>query len=93
MASQRGQVPLNLDNRGLWYQIQMPFGMAAPASVIGMRNGVPITLGLYDDYMPVPTGLEFDSSRADPLILNNSAKTFTFTVFTVPKRVLVFFRP
>jgi hypothetical protein len=59
----RGRTPLNLDNRGVWYRVQLPFGGGAPSTVIGRRGEALLELNPYDDYMPVPSGIEYDPSR------------------------------
>lgn len=63
-AVRRGQTPLNLDNRGLWYRAQLPYGVSAPSRVVGVRAGVPVDLQPYDDYLPLPSGVEADRARS-----------------------------
>lgn len=68
-----GRVPLNLDNRGVWRRVQVPYGMQAVSSVTGVRDGHEIALRPYDPFFPVPSGIAGDPDReivplADPLL-------------------------
>lgn len=62
-SSQLGRVPLNLDNGGVWHQVQVPYGVPAVTTVQGVKDGKTTTLKLYDDIFPIPTGVEYDSRR------------------------------
>jgi hypothetical protein len=66
--------PLNLDNRGVYYKCYVPPSLnlaitpdgraTPPQTVIGQLPGLSeyVTLQPYDDTLPVPTRIEFDSS-------------------------------
>lgn len=87
----RDRVPLNIDNGGNWYRVQLPAGVASVSKVEGKRDGFWRELPVYDDLLPVPAGIEFDGRRtavrlADPVL-------FTFIGTGLPQVVSGFPMP
>jgi len=72
------RAPLNLDNRGLWYQVQVP-PTASPTPVQGVLGETTIQLTEFDDFLPIPTRISPDPNRtsmpADSLTLWSIAGT------------------
>lgn len=63
-ACQKGKTPLNLDNRGVWHQVQVPYASGAIGSFQGVIDGQVINLKPYDDLFPAPTRVSSDSARS-----------------------------
>lgn len=65
--------PLNIDNRGVYYKLQLPPGFVLPTdadgnslppqTVIGTKNQVQTTLTLFSDLLPTPNSIEKDPDR------------------------------
>ncbi len=82
------RVPANLDNRGVWYGVQLPPGLAiadsGPQTVRGSNDGTNWTsLKPYDDWLPVPSGVAVDATRA--VVPFSSPTLFTLAGDGTPK--------
>ncbi len=62
LSSRPLNVPVNLDNRGVYYKVQVPEAVTF-TKVEGMKGASWIQLQQYDDMLPVPSFVRYDSSR------------------------------
>jgi hypothetical protein len=80
--------PMNLDNLGVYYRVQIPPSFALntdasgallpPASVIGISNGVASALLPFTDLLPVPNGITLDPARAPAPCADPQLASLTF---------------